>query len=554
MNSASESTDPKQLRRYVYGLMILIAFAINCGRIVSVQRVYEPAFHRDLDKKGDRRPLWPGARPNPMPTFGSNDRARWATIFSLVHEGTYVIGKREPETIVVSGATLFGTTDPLQAAVLAQSGYFVRTTGPITPAQKKQRDKAKAEGKRVPMTSNHGILFKDGWQTIDAVLDPNTLDFYASKPPLLSTLLAGFYWVLFHLFGWNLDDNTATVVRTILLIVNALPFAIYLWLLARIAEAWGRTDWGKFYVVAAGAFGTMVSPFLITLNNHTVAAFAVMIALWSTLRIWRRVTQNETPSWYHFVSTGLFGAFAVTNELPALSFAAAVFVLLLWWRPWPTLLLFVPAALLVTVAYFGTNYMAVGSWRPVQTDFKGPWYQFEGSHWKILPKEDAKKGIDFAKNVETRATYVLHVLVGHHGLFSLAPIWLLAVIGMIVASCRVGALWRQAVFRTPNEFPWFIQPLGLALTVVVTGFYVMGDESRNYGGFTNGLRWLMWLTPIWLMCLLPVADWLAKSRVGRWLGGVCLAVSIFSVSYQLWSPWRHPWIFDLMIELGWPGY
>ncbi|HZZ78237.1 MAG TPA: hypothetical protein VFE62_06945 [Gemmataceae bacterium] len=550
----TDSPEPKQLRRYVYGLMILIAFAINCGRIASVQRVYEPAFHRDVQKQGDRRPLWPSARPNPMPTFGSNDRSRWATIFALVHNGSYVVGKREPETIVVSGVTLFGATDPLEIAVLAQSGYYVRTTGPITPAQKHERDQAKAEGKRVPMTSQHGIIFKDGWQTIDAVLDPGTLDYYSSKPPLLSTLIAGLYWILYHLFGWNLDDHTAAVIRTILLIVNALPFAIYLWLLARIAETWGRTDWGKFYVVAAGAFGTMVSPFLITLNNHTVAVFAVMFALWSTLRIWRCVTENRTPSWYHFASAGLFSGFAITNELPALAFATAIFLLLLWWQPKQTLLLFVPAALLVTVAYFGSNYLAVGSWRPVQTDFKGPWYQFEGSHWKILPKEDAKKGIDFAKNVESQATYLMHVLVGHHGLFSLAPIWLLAVIGMLIASCRVGVMWRQAVFRTPGEFPWFIQPLGLALTVVVTGFYVMGDESRNYGGFTNGLRWLMWLIPIWLMCLLPVADWLAKSRVGRWFGGVCLAMSIFSVSYQLWSPWRHPWIFDLMIELGWPGY
>ena len=65
------SPDTAQLRRWVYWLLIVIAFSIACGRIVSVQRVYEPAFHRDKDKKDDRRPLWPEARPNPMPTFGN---------------------------------------------------------------------------------------------------------------------------------------------------------------------------------------------------------------------------------------------------------------------------------------------------------------------------------------------------------------------------------------------------------------------------------------------------------------------------------------------------
>ncbi len=148
--------------------------------------------------------------------------------------------------------------------------------------------------------------------------------------------------------------------------------------------------------------------------------------------------------------------------------------------------------------------------------------------------------------------YAVHVLVGHHGLFTLTPIWILAVAAMLAGCWHWRELWRQALFKETSDFPWFVQPLGLALTVVVVGFYLI--KSDNYGGYTNGLRWLMWLTPIWLTCLLPMADRLAASKPGRWLAGFCLAMSIFSVSYQLWSPWRHPWIFDLMVELGWPGY
>jgi len=51
-----------------------------------------------------------------------------------------------------------------------------------------------------------------------------------------------------------------------------------------------------------------------------------------------------------------------------------------------------------------------------------------------------------------------------------------------------------------------------------------------------------------------MADRLATSKVGRWFAGILLAISVFSMSYQLWSPWRHPWIYDLMMQLGWPGY
>lgn len=518
-------TDTTQLRRWMYYLIIGIAFAIACGRIASVQRIYEPAFFPNAAK-------WPSVRPDIMPMFGSNDRARWATIRALVHDGTYVIGKREPKMIVISAATHLAAADPLQAAVLAQAGYDIRTdvSNPAT---------------------HNGIIFKDklkehGWATIDRVMSPHTLEFYSSKPPLLSTLLAGLYWVFLNVFGWDLIDKPTTVVRAMLLLVNALPFAGYLWLLTQLAERWGKTDWGRIYIVAAGAFATTVTPFLITLNNHTIATFAVMLAWWSVLCIWDKVSRRAMPPWRHFVTAGFFASFAVTNEMPALSFAVACFVLLLWWLPLRTIVLFAPAALVPAAAYFATNYAAMGQIRPAQSEFGSAWYQYEGSHWNPPPEGYTKTGIDWAKYQEGRPMYAFHLLLGHHGLFSLTPIWLLAFVAML-AGC-----WRVLI-RETSDFPWFVQPLGLALSVVVIAFFI-GIDSRNYGGFTNGLRWLMWLTPIWLTCLMPMADRLAASCWGRWLGGICLLASIFSASYQLWSPWRHPWIFDLMMELQWKGY
>lgn len=530
--------DTTQLRRLVYGLVIAIAFAIACGRIASVQRIYEPAFHKDLTKKIDRRPIWPASRPDAMPMFGSNDRARWATMRALVHDQTYVIGKREPQIVFGSWMAVLGASDPLNAAVLNQVGYDLRTD--------------------VSNPSVHsGIIFKPafkehGWATIDRVMDPRTGEFHSSKPPFLSTLLAGLYWIILKLFGLSLVDHPTIVVRVMLILVNALPFAGYLWLLTQLAERWGKTDWGKLYIVVAGAFATIVSPFLITLQNHTFAAFAVMLAWWSVMCVWDKISRRETPGWQHFVSAGFFASFAAASELPALAFAAAAFALLLWWCPLRTLTLFLPLALVPPAAFFATNYAAIGQLRPAQSEFGSAWYRYEGSHWNPPPEGQKKFGIDWAKYHESRAEYALHIFVGHHGLFSLTPIWLLAVAGMIAGCWRFREIWRQALFKEPGDFPWFVQPLGLALTVVVIGFYLV--KSDNYGGFTNGLRWLMWLTPIWLTCLLPVADRLALSRPGRWFGGILLAISVFSVSYQLWSPWRHPWIFDLMLELGWAGY
>jgi hypothetical protein len=90
--------------------------------------------------------------------------------------------------------------------------------------------------------------------------------------------------------------------------------------------------------------------------------------------------------------------------------------------------------------------------------------------------------------------------------------------------------------------------LTVYLTVVVVGFYLV--ISNNYGGNTSGPRWLFWLTPFWLLTMLPVADWLAGRRWGRIMALVMLAVSVVSVTFPAWNPWRQPWIYHWLDSQG----
>jgi hypothetical protein len=251
------------------------------------------------------------------------------------------------------------------------------------------------------------------------------------------------------------------------------------------------------------------------------------------------------------VVAGLSASFAATNDLPALAFTAVLFFLLVWHRAGQTLLWYVPAALVPLAALLVTNYLAIGTWQPAYEKFGGLWYQYEGSHWhKTLPDGQLKHGIDWAGNYESRWAYAFHVIVGHHGIFSLSPIWLLAAAGTVLA-VRV---WRrqQAPGTAPADAWMATVAMTLVLTVVVVGYYLV--KSDNYGGFTAGLRWLMWLTPLWLLTMVPVVDWLGKRAWGRWLAYGLLAWSVFSMSYPAWNPWRHPWLYNLLESGGYIAY
>ena len=40
------------------------------------------------------------------------------------------------------------------------------------------------------LKSDSGIIFEDGWQSVDKMLNPVTLEYYSTKPPLLTFLVA----------------------------------------------------------------------------------------------------------------------------------------------------------------------------------------------------------------------------------------------------------------------------------------------------------------------------------------------------------------------------
>jgi hypothetical protein len=191
----------------------------------------------------------------------------------------------------------------------------------------------------------------------------------------------------------------------------------------------------------------------------------------------------------------------------------------------------------------------MGKLLPAYSEFGGPWYNFEGSHW-AKRGTPAAKGIDF--NDEPTATYAFHLTLGHHGWFSLTPVWVVALAGLVMLGIK-SAPAVQGLLRKPKGTGWTLEmfaAMTLVVSVVVFAFYLTRTQSYNYGGNTSGPRWLFWLIPLWVIAVPPAADRLAKTAGGRLLGAVLLGFAVLSVFYPAWNPWRNPWILQLLEYTG----
>jgi hypothetical protein len=363
-----------------------------------------------------------------------------------------------------------------------------------------------------------------GWGTIDKVRHQG--HYYSSKPPVLSTLVAGVYWLVRAVTGWSLDKNSEETMRLILFFVNVVPMLAGLWLMTRLVEHYAESDFARLFIVGAFAFSTFLTTFCVTLNNHTVAALAVLAALYPACRI----LADGSLRPIHFACAGFFASFAAVNELPAAAFAAAAAVLLLWRSPVRALCSALPAAIVPLAAFFVTTWLATGSWKPFYADYGTEKYKYvvDGvpSYWMHPAGLDA--------NHESPLVYLFHCTLGHHGILSLSPIFLFSLAAWIVLRWSRGMSLRLALWASA------------AITVVVLAFYLTRTENYNYGGNTSGLRWTFWLIPLWLVSMIPALDAVAGSTLPRVFALLCLAISTFSTWYPIDNPWQHPWLFQVL--------
>ena len=508
-----------RLRRGVYAILATLATAAVLGRIGTVASVDKIALEKRLVAESIARATAAGlevdadevrarverGRRLMRPFLSANDRSRWLTVRSLVECGTFAIDD---------------------------------------------------------------LVVEPGWDTIDAIVHPDAtgrLRLYSSKPPLLSVLAAGPYWAVHRLTGWTLADHPFEIGRLLMVLYGLVPLLVTIQFTCRLVEALGRGDWSRIWAAAFIACGTMLTTFAVVFTNHLPAAACTAASGWL---VWR-ITADGLRSRRAFAALGLTAGLAAAFELPASAWLAAAVVLSARSDPRRTVAWTLPAVAAVALAAVGTNWLAHGTLRPpyahrvddasavtviappdggpgtgdAETEFWNPrnWYDYRirlpngrliESYWR------SPSGID--RGEPSHGRYAFHVLVGHHGIVSLTPVWLLVVPGLFLLGRRGQPAQRRLALAIA------------AVSVVVLGFYLsrpLGD--RNYGGMASGFRWAFWLAPLWTAAMMPAADRLAVSRTGRAIALLMLAVSVVSVASPTWNPWTAPWLERILTHAGW---
>jgi hypothetical protein len=492
------------LRRSVYAILCTVACGMAIGRIASVGSVDRLALEKRLTgellarEKAAGRPMTAEEAADRLrrekrllrPFLSSNDRSRWLTIRALVERGTFAIDE---------------------------------------------------------------IVVEPGWDSIDAVAHPDAsgrLRLYSSKPPLLSVIAAVPYWIVHRLTGATLGDRPFEIGRGLMLLYGVVPLAAAIACGAWLVERVGSTDWGRIYAVALLALGTFLLTFSCVFTNHLPAAACAAAAAVAAWRIGIEDRQQEgaggggarSPR-RRFFAVGLWGGLAAAFDLPALALTGALASVVTVFDPRRALAWCLPALALVAAASFAANLAAHGTVRPAYAHRHGPgsWYDYEltlpngkvlRSYWRD------PQGVDRGEPSRTR--YALQALIGHHGVFSLTPAWLLVPAGLAWAMRGRDRRLAAAALIVAT----------VSATVIL--FYLSRSQpDRNYGGVSSGFRWVFWLAPLWAAALVPAADRLARSGAGRCLGLLLLGGSALSAAYPSWNPWTHPWLWDWMLAAGW---
>jgi hypothetical protein len=388
-----------------------------------------------------------------LPFLSANDRSRWCAIAALTEEGAWEIDKYIELLDSKGKSKIWNTID------------LVKHTGP------------------------------DGREHS-----------YSSKPPLLTLLYAAICKPIAMVSGKKLTEEPFFVGRVLLVFANALPLILWWvwwhrWLERNVSDA--KVRW---LLLNVAVWGTFLTTFAATLNNHLHGAIFFSISLALAWQVLRDARAGHSTPWGVWLSLGVSAAMTVACELPALAWAAALGVILFAADPKRMLVGFGCGAAMIAAAFLASNYWAHGDWRPP--------YSHRG-----LGREIARLP-ELAKETPPTVDQVLEVIdAAQHPITASAQILPARLDGVLQlfdesTQYRVALTHKDGKWRIHEWDDWYDYPKSYWLPENKKGVdRGEPDRWRYLIQFTIGHHGVFSLTPFWIWSLVGAAGWIfAENR------------------------------------------
>ncbi|MCA9562526.1 MAG: hypothetical protein KC561_03510 [Myxococcales bacterium] len=353
--------------------------------------------------------------------------------------------------------------------------------------------------------------------TVDKVLTED--GFLSSKPPLFPSILSTTYQGIQAVTGWTFAANERLVVFTLRVLLHVLPYLLALILAGRLLAALGitGTQWTVAYCFIS--LGTLAFGYAATIAPHTLSALLVLAALGPLLI----PPSAREPRWFVWLGMGFCAALAVTFDFGAAVMALAIGLLSLHRGGLKAAGLVMAGGLLPILAHLHLTVHVTNSWYPFYA--MPEIYSYQDSYWDNPQNFDA---LD-----EPIALYAFHALFGHHGLFSMTPLFLFAIPGALT-------LWKKSTTRMTSV------ALSVAAVLTIATYIVRGPH--NYGGTCSGMRWFIVAVPaLWYLSVEGMrARWERKAT--RALVGLFLVWGMVNAVTTVVNPWSES-LWNLLLRL-----
>lgn len=331
-------------------------------------------------------------------------------------------------------------------------------------------------------------------------------NFYSSKPPLYPLIMAGEVWFIKELTKMPFYPHKKTYVRILTLLNQTSLYVMMLFCALVWMIQLGVSVWTRRFMLLALSFGNMAYGASVTIHNHPVSAALIFIG---SFLVWEMFYRQKVST-KRLMFIGLIGGVIWSTELTAGFFSLLFLMACLYQNPKAGILSLLMFLIPVGISA-GLFYYISGSPFPFYTNAN--YYHYPGSYW------NNPQGLDSLQ--EPKWIYGFHILLGHHGFFSMSPLFLLSVWGFIR---------RNQYSATP--LPYFFTAILLGSLSIF--FYVL-LKTHNYGGDVIGMRWLFPAMPILGFMILPAVEYLQTQKYGKWICILLLILSTPSVGEMMWK-------------------